>query len=173
MRGLWHGSMRGHRADASMIEPSPHDRLIRGDHHPVRGTELEGLRLIGLKACLGVATSSFPARKDATRDPKKLPIFDPIPPKVARMSAGCPGGPVTPGVVAVGGVLGVPSSILLEAGGLARRSFSLRLFSASIRELKSALTPSNVFQNEDDPAAKTDEPAVSAEDRTSRVGASC
>ena len=45
--------------------------------------------------------------------------------------------------------------------------------SASIRDEISALTPSNVFQKDVDPAAMAVEPAVNAEDKASRVGASC
>jgi hypothetical protein len=138
-----------------------------------------GVRLIGLSPLFsaGVATGCVGAicvevtgaeaeavtgaavvpLKLATRLPKKLPIPLPIPPNVARISAG--------GLVAVvgGGDIGDSAS------------FSFRIRSASSLSLSFEAifvrAPSNALKIEDEPVANADEPAANALLRTSRVGA--
>ena len=99
--------------------------------------------------------------------PKKLPMPDPIPPSVLPMSAA-----VTPvcslAGVSVAAVTGVEGFSALSAF-----SFSLLSLSASIRALRSVRAVSNALKRLLEPVASAALPAVKADERASRVGASC
>ena len=105
----------------------------------------------------GVGAAAVP-RKFATLLPKKLPIPLPIPPNVARISAG--------GLVAVIGG---------EDIGGSEASFSFRIRSASSLSLSFEAifvrAPSNALKMDEEPVANADDPAAKALLRTSRVGA--
>lgn len=96
--------------------------------------------------------------KLATLLPKKLPIPLPIPPNVARISAG--------GLVAV---LGGDMTWGSDA------SFSFRIRSVSSLSFNFdaifVRAPSNALKRDEEPVANADDPAANALFRTSRVGA--
>lgn len=92
--------------------------------------------------------SSFAGRwNELTRLPKKLPIPEPIPPNVARMSTGA-------------GAVGCSA-----AGGLEARSLSAAASRSRKRVVTSERTPSKALNKLEDPVAK-------AEEIASRAGAS-
>ena len=119
-----------------------------------------GVAVIGTAvADAGVGAAAVP-RKFATLLPKKLPIPLPIPPNVARISAG--------GLVAVAVIGG-------EDIGGSEASFSFRIRSASSLSLSFEAifvrAPSNALKMDEEPVANADDPAAKALLRTSRVGA--